>query len=149
MSIPPTISHWLASAMQRTGTRTISPGRGGKEDTAEIVTLSTRVAFQPDTTAGRIFAKRSVLMDSQPGIISNFSLSVFHTTATLKTVVLKLNIADMLENGIPLVHRERVRLRHHSVQHLQGDDLVEGDCKGMLTTAPEACTGVVTPSMEE
>ena len=53
------------------------------------MTLPTRVTFQPGTAAGRIFAKRSVLMDLQLGIVSNFLLSVFHTNPTLKTVVLK------------------------------------------------------------
>ena len=31
----------------------------------------------------------------------------------------------LLENGIPLVHREGVHLCHHPVQHLQGGGLVE------------------------
>ena len=31
----------------------------------------------------------------------------------------------LLENGIPLAHRESVHLRHHLVQHLQGDCLVK------------------------
>ena len=68
MSIPPTISHWLVSATERAATRTISPGWGAKEDTTEIVTLPTHVTFQPGTTAGRIFAKRLVLMDLRQGI---------------------------------------------------------------------------------
>ena len=91
MCIPPTISHWLASATERAGTCTISPVWGDKEDTAEIATLPTCVTFQPGTTAGRIFTKRPVLMDLQPGSVSDFLLSVFHTNPTLKTVVLRLN----------------------------------------------------------
>ena len=71
------------------------PGQGDKEDTAEVVTLPTRVTFQPGTTAGRIFAQRSVLMDLQSGIVSDFLLSVFHTNPTMKTVVLRLNNADI------------------------------------------------------
>ena len=63
MSIPPAIARWLVSATECAGTRTISPGHGDKEDTAEIVTLPIRVTFQPGTTAGGIFAKRSVFMD--------------------------------------------------------------------------------------
>ena len=59
------------------------------------MTLPTCVTFQPGTTAGRIFAKRSVLMDLEPGIVSDFLLSVFHTNPTLKTVVLRLNNADI------------------------------------------------------
>ena len=95
MSIPPTISHWLTSATERAGTCTISPGQGDKEDTAEIVMLPTCVTFQPSTTAGRIFVKRSVLMDLKPGIVSDFLLSVFHTNPISKTVVLRLNNADI------------------------------------------------------
>ena len=94
MSVPPSIAHRLASATERTGTRAVPPGQGDKEDTAEIVTLPTRVTFQPGTTVGRIFAKRPVLMDLQPGIVSDFLLSVFHTNPTLKTMVLRLNSAD-------------------------------------------------------
>ena len=70
------------------------PGAGDKEDTVGIVTLPTCVTFQPGTTAGRIFAKRSVLMDLQPGIVSDVLLSVFHTNPTLNKVVLKLNDAN-------------------------------------------------------
>ena len=80
----PTIGHWLASATERAGTCTIFPGQGDKEDTAEIVTLPTRVTFQPGTTAGRIFAKRLVLMDLQPGMVSDFLLSVLLANPTFK-----------------------------------------------------------------
>ena len=74
MSVPPTISHWLVSATERAGTRTISPGQGDKEDTAEFVTLPTHVTVQPGTTAGRFFAKCSISMALQPGIVSEFLL---------------------------------------------------------------------------
>ena len=80
---PPTIAHRLSSATERVGTRTSSLGLGDKEDTSEIVTLPARVTFQPGTTARCIFVKHSVLMDLQPGIISDFLLSVFHTNPTL------------------------------------------------------------------
>ena len=59
------------------------------------MTLPTCVAFQPGTTTGRFFAKCSVLMDFQPGTISNLLLSVFHTNATLNKVVLRLNNVDI------------------------------------------------------
>ena len=92
MSNLPTIRPWRASATQRTGTRTIYPGQGDKEDTAEIVTLPPRVMCQPGTTAGCIFAKLSVLMNLEPRIVSD---SVFHTNPTLKTAVLRWKNADM------------------------------------------------------
>ena len=95
MWIPPTIDHWLASAKECVGARTISPSQGHKEVTAEIFTLPTRVTFQPGTTAGRVVANCTVLMDLQPGIVSDFLLSVFQTNPTLKTVVLKLNNPDI------------------------------------------------------
>ena len=57
--------------------------------------LPTRVTFQPGTTAGLIFDKRSVLIDLQPGIVYDFLLSVFHTNPTLKRVVLRLNNAHI------------------------------------------------------
>ena len=53
------------------------------------------MTFQPGTTSGRIFTKRLVLMDLQPGVLSVFLLSVFHTKPILKTVVLKLNNANI------------------------------------------------------
>ena len=59
---PPTIAHWLLFATERAGTPTISQGQGDKQD-AELGTLPARVTFQLGTTAGRIFAKRSVLID--------------------------------------------------------------------------------------
>ena len=99
MSISPTIDHWLVSAKECVGARTISPSQGDKEDTAEIFTLPTRVTFQPGTTAGRIVANCSVLIDLQPGIVSDFLLSVFQTNPTLKAVVLKLNNADVEKIG--------------------------------------------------
>ena len=95
MSIGPTVRHWLAYAMEPADTRSISLGEGDKEYTREIFTLPTRVTFQPGTTAGRIFAKPSILMDLQPGIVSDFLLSLFHTNPMLKTIFLRLSNADI------------------------------------------------------
>ena len=89
---PPLLS---GSRPPRSSISPISPGQGDKEDTAESFTFRARVTFQPCSTAGRIFAKRLVLMDLQPGIVSDFLLSVFHANPTLKTVVLRLNNADI------------------------------------------------------
>ena len=60
-----------------------------------MVKLPKRVTFQHSTSVGRIFAKRSVLMDLHPWIVSDFLLSVSHGNPTLKTVVLKLNNANI------------------------------------------------------
>ena len=86
----------------------MSTGQGDKEDTTEVVTLPTRVTFQPGTTVIRMFATRSVLMDLRPGIVSDFLLSVFHTNPTLKTVGLGLNNAyiEKVRHGVdPYVPR--------------------------------------------
>ena len=90
-TVPPVVSRWLSAAAGRAGTRTISPAQGDKEDTAEIVTLPTMVTFQPGTTVGRIFARRSVVTYVTPGFISDFVVSVFHHNAQLRVVVGRLN----------------------------------------------------------
>ena len=91
----PVVSRWLSAAAERGGTRTISPAQGDKEDTAEIVTLPTVVTFQPGTTVGRIFLRRSVVTDVTPGLISDFVVGVFHHNADLRAVVVRFNNTDI------------------------------------------------------
>ena len=80
---------------ERAGTRTILPAQGDKEDTAEIVTLPTVVTFQPGTAVGRIFARRSVVTDVPPRLISDFVVGVFHHNADLRAVVVRFNNTDI------------------------------------------------------
>ena len=92
---PPVVSRWLSAAAERAGTQTISPAQGDEEDTAEIVTLPTVVTFQPGTNVRRIFAKRSVVTDVTPGLISDFVVGVFHHDADLRAVVVRFNNTDI------------------------------------------------------
>ena len=123
MSILPTISHWLASATERAVTRTISPGQGNRVDTAEMVTRRTGVTFQLPTTAGCIFAKRSVLTDLRPGVVLDFLLCVFHTNPTLQTVVLRLNNAEIENVRGGLIH---VYQRGSTTNRTLGTTLAKG-----------------------
>ena len=99
--VPPVVSRRLSAAVGRPGTRTISPAQGDKEDTAEIVTLPTVVTFQPGTTVGRIFAKRSVVTEVTPGLISHFVVGVFHHNANLRAVMVVNNTdIDEVRSGL-------------------------------------------------
>ena len=94
-AVPPVVSRWLSAAAERAGTWTISLAQGDKEDTAAIVTLPTVVTFQSGTAVGRIFARRSVVTDVTPGLISDFVVGVFHHNADLLAVVMRFNNKDI------------------------------------------------------
>ena len=112
-SPPPVVSQWLAAAAERAGTRTISPAQRDKEDTAEIVTLPGVVTFQPGTAVGRIFARRSVVIDVTPGLTMDFVVGVIHHNADLHAVVARFNNTDIdkvrsrLEPYVPKGKRDK------------------------------------------
>ena len=69
MHVPPVIGRWLREVNDRLGTRPTAAAPTEVEETIRIDGLPTRDKFNPGTVLGRIEALRSVLRETEPGLV--------------------------------------------------------------------------------
>ena len=95
MPLTPVIGRWLREANERLGTGLIAAAPANVEETFRIDGLPTRVKFNSGTTLGRIEAPRGVLLEIEPGLVSDLVQTTFILNSTLRAVLIHLNSADV------------------------------------------------------